>query len=71
MSLQIFMDKEQSILRENTLLALEVGSKTIGKISIDIDKRVDFLLCPSGFRCASYFNSGEVLIIRCPVTTTI
>jgi predicted Zn-ribbon and HTH transcriptional regulator len=61
------MDKEQTILRKNTLLALEGGSEKIDKISNNIDKRVDFLLCTSCFWCASYFNSGEVSTIRCPM----
>jgi predicted Zn-ribbon and HTH transcriptional regulator len=66
-SIEILINKVQTILRKNTLLALEGGSKTIGKIANDIGKRVDFLLCPSCFWCASYFNSGEVSIIRCPI----
>jgi hypothetical protein len=61
------MDKEQTILRKNALLALEGGSEKIDIISNYIDKRVDFLLCPSCFWCASYFNSGEVSFIRCPM----
>jgi hypothetical protein len=43
------MDKEQTILRKNTLLALEGGREKIDKILNGIDKRVDFLLCPSCF----------------------
>jgi hypothetical protein len=66
-NLQILIDKEQAILRKNTLLALEGRSEKVDKISNDIDKRVDFLLCPSCFWCASYFSSGEVLFIRCPM----
>jgi hypothetical protein len=64
-NLQILIDKEQAILRKNTLLALEGGSEKIDKISNDIGKRVDFLLCPSCFWYASYFNSREVSTIRC------
>ena len=67
MNLQILIDKEQAILRKNTLLALEGRREKIDKISNDIGKRVDFLLCPSCFWCASYFNSGEVSTIRCPM----
>ena len=48
-SLQILINKEQTILRKNTLLAREDGSKTIVKISNNIEKRVDFLFCPSCF----------------------
>jgi len=70
-NLQILMDKEQTILRKNILLALEGGSEKIDKISNDIDKRVDFLLCPSCFWCASYFNSGEVSFLRCPMCHNI
>ena len=67
MNLQILIDKEQAILRKNTVLALESGNEKVDKISNDISKRVDFLLCPSCLWCASYFNSGEVSIIRCPM----
>jgi hypothetical protein len=66
-NLQILIDKEQAILRKNTLLALEGGSEKVDKISNYINKRVDFLLCPSCFWCASYFNAGEVSFIRCPM----
>ena len=61
------MNKEQIILSKNTLLALDGGGKKVDKISNDIGKRVDFLLCPSCFWCASYFNSREVSFIRCPM----
>ena len=67
MNLQILIDKEQAILRKNTLLALEEGSEKVDKISNDLDKQVHFLLCPSCFWCASYFNSEEVSVIRCPM----
>lgn len=63
---QILIDKKQTDLRKNTLSSLEGGSETVGKILNDIDKRVDFLLCPSCFWCATYFNFGELSIIRCP-----
>jgi hypothetical protein len=63
----MLLDKEQTILRKNTLSSLEGGSETFGRIPNDIDKRVDFLLCPSCFWCASYFNFGELSIIRCPI----
>ena len=66
MNLQILMDKEQTILRKNTLLVLEGGEK-IDKISNNVNKRVDFLLCPSCFWCASYFNFDELSVIRCPL----
>ena len=67
MNLQILIDKEQAILRKNTLLALEGRSEKVDKISNDIDKQVDFLLCTSCFWYASYFNFGELSIIRCPI----
>jgi hypothetical protein len=43
MNLQILIDKEKIILRKNTLLFLEGGSDTGGKISNDVDSRVNFL----------------------------
>lgn len=67
MNYQILIDKKQTDLRINTLSSLEGGSETVGKILNDIDKRVDFLLCPSCFWCATYFNFGELSIIRCPI----
>jgi hypothetical protein len=33
----------------------------------DIDKKVYFILCPSCFWCASYFNFGEMTIVSCPM----
>jgi hypothetical protein len=62
-NLQILIDKEQAILRKNTLLALEGGSDKVDKISNDIDKRVDFLLCPSCFWCASCLSSKILSIM--------
>ena len=67
MNHQILIDKKQTDQRKDTLSSLEGGSATVGKIPNDIDKRVDFLLCPSCFWCATYFNFGELTIIRCPV----
>jgi hypothetical protein len=46
-NLQILIDKEQAIMRKNITLALEGRSEKDDKISNDIDKRVDFLLCHS------------------------
>ena len=66
MNFQIVIDKEQTILRKNNLIAREGGSKTNEEITSAIDKRIDFLLCPSCFWCASFFNFGELSIIRCP-----
>jgi hypothetical protein len=42
---------------EKHLLFLEGGSDTGGKISNDADSRVNFLLCPSCFWCASCLSS--------------
>jgi hypothetical protein len=63
MILQILIDKEQTILRKNTLLVLEEGNKTTTKISNDIDRRVHFTLCPSCFWCASCLSSKILSII--------
>ena len=53
MNLQILVDKEKTILSKNTLLGMDGGSDS-GGISNDADNRVNFLLCPSCFWCASY-----------------
>jgi hypothetical protein len=63
MILQILIDKEQTILRKNTLLVLEEGNKTTTKISNDIDRRVHFTLCTSCFWCASCLSSKILSII--------
>jgi hypothetical protein len=41
-NLQLLIDDEQTILMKNTLLVAEGDSKTIGKVSNDINKHVDF-----------------------------
>jgi hypothetical protein len=64
---QLLLDKEQSALRENTLSSLEHDSETNRRTPTSIEKRVDFLLCPSCFWCASYFNFHELSIISCPL----
>lgn len=64
---QLLLDKEQSALRENTLSSLEHGSETYRRILTTTHNRVDFLLCPSCFWCASYFNFDELSIISCPL----
>jgi hypothetical protein len=64
---QLLLDKEQSALRENTLSGLKHGSESNRRIPNSTDKRVDFLLCPSCFWCASYFNFHELSIISCPL----
>jgi len=63
MILQILIDKEQTILRKNTLIVLEEGSKTTTKISNDIDRHVHFTLCHSCFWCASCLSSKILSII--------
>jgi hypothetical protein len=40
---------EQTVLRKNTLLFLSENIKAPGKFPNDIDKGVNFLLCPSCF----------------------
>jgi hypothetical protein len=66
-SYQILIDKEQNEHRINTLSSLENGSGVNRHIVTQIDKGIDFLLCPSCFWCASYFNFGEMTIISCPM----
>ena len=56
MNLQILVDKEKTILSKNTLLGMDGGSDS-GGISNDADNRVNFLLCPSCFWCASCLPS--------------
>ena len=67
MNYQLLLDKEQSVLRENTLSSLEHDSETNHRIPTPTEKRVDFLLCPSCFWCASYFNFHGLSIISCPL----
>jgi hypothetical protein len=67
MNYQILVDKEENVLRKTILSGLEDHSETNHNNTSKSGKRVDFLLCPSCFWCASYFNFGELSIIRCPV----
>jgi hypothetical protein len=67
MNYQMLIDKEYDVLRKATLSSIEDGSKTNRIFPANTDKRVDFLLCPSCFWCASYLNFGELSIIRCPI----
>ena len=53
MNLQILIDKERTILSKNTLLSMDGDGDTRSKISNDADNRVNFLLCPSCYWCAS------------------
>jgi hypothetical protein len=67
-NLQILIDKEQILLRENTLLAQGGRGETIDKNQCSINKQMDFLVCPSCFWCATHFNfSSTSSIIRCPL----
>jgi hypothetical protein len=53
MNLQILIDKEKTILSKNNLPGMDGGGSRGGTISNDADDRVNFLLCPSCFWCAS------------------
>ena len=57
MNYQMLIDKEYNVLRKATLSSIEDGSKTNRIFHANTDKRVDFLLCPSCFWCASYLTS--------------
>jgi hypothetical protein len=57
MNLQILIDKEKTILSKNMLLSMDGDGDTGGKIPNDADNRVNFLLCPSCFWCASCLPS--------------
>jgi len=52
--------------KENTLLAVGDGGEIIDKNLNAIDKKVNFLLSPSCFWCASCFNP-EWSITKCPI----
>jgi len=64
---ELLINKDHNVLRRTTLSSLEDGSETNLNFPANTDKRVDFLLCPSCFWCASYLNFGELSIIRCPI----
>jgi hypothetical protein len=61
----ILLEKGQSVLRKNTISSLEHGGETDHHLIPQIHNRIDFLMCPSCFWCASYFNYSEVAT-RCP-----
>ena len=65
MNLLLLIDEEQTILRKNNLI-VPGDNKTNGETTNAIDKRIDFLLCPSCFWCASFFNFDELSFNRCP-----
>ena len=64
-NLHILIDKEQTVLRRNTLHVLSGNIETTGKIPNDIDKGVNFLLCPSCFWCASCLSPDSSFAV-CP-----
>ena len=65
MNFQILLEMEQSILRKNTMDRLEHGSEIDRYPNTPTHNQIDFLLCPSCFWCASYFNYSKVAT-RCP-----
>ena len=65
MNFQILLETEQSILRKNTIAGLEDDSETDRRPNTPTHNQIDFLLCPSCFWCASYFNYSKVAT-RCP-----
>lgn len=67
MNYQLLIDKKQNVLTNTTLSRLADRSETNHNFPDKTDKQVDFLLCPSCFWCASYFDFGELSIIRCPI----
>ena len=76
MNLPILLDEEQILLRKTTLLSARSGGKTTHKISNDIKKQVEFLICPSCFWCASCLSSqmfrtvaakGSASLAKCPL----
>jgi hypothetical protein len=71
-NLPILLEVEQILLRKNTLLAERGGGETTHKISNDVKKQVEFLICPSCFWCASGLSShmaaakDSASLARCP-----
>lgn len=53
------------MLRKATLSNMQDDSEIDHNSSTSI-KQIDFLLCPSCFWCASYFNMGKLSIVNCP-----
>ena len=54
---------------EDTMARLEHGSETARRPNNTTHNQIDFLLCPSCFWCASYFNYSKVAI-RCPTCSS-
>jgi hypothetical protein len=79
MNLQLLMYTEQMVLSKNTLLSLEGDSNSGRKILDDYDGRINFLLCPLCFWCASCLHSqmlGTMTVakdsdsmVKCPSCT--
>ena len=76
MNLQILIDNEKTILSENNSAGMDGDGDRGGKISNDADNRVNFLLCPSCFWCASHLPSpmlrtmaAAIPLARCPSCT--
>jgi hypothetical protein len=66
-NLPILIDKEQTILRKNTLIALNGNVEPRGgETPHNTDKGVNFLLCPSCFWCASSFSPDFTSLEKCP-----
>jgi hypothetical protein len=70
-NLQILMDKEQTILRKNILLALEGRNEKNDKISNDIDRRVDsyYVLHASGVPHTLTRKKCQLLDAPCVIIT--
>ena len=60
MNFQILLETEQNVLRKNTIASLEHDSETDRHLNTLTHNQIVFLMCPSYFWCASYFNYSEV-----------
>ena len=67
MNYQILLDKDQNVLRKGVMPSPEYRNKTSRRIHALNHNRIDFVLCPSCFWCASYFDFAEITIrcLRC------
>ena len=61
MNYQILLEKEQSVLRKNTISSLEHGSETDRRLITPTHNRIDFLLCPSCFWCPHILTTPKYL----------
>jgi hypothetical protein len=66
---QILLETEQNVLRKNTIASLEHDSETDRHLNTLTHNQIVFLMCPSYFWCASYFNYSEVAT-RCPTCSS-